>query len=79
MKVEMWLVGQLDADVRQNMLVDVRAACTHNVMATIITSSPSSYGDRVLLMSRWHVILRSLSWAAREAHNQKCFAFHKEH
>jgi hypothetical protein len=40
MKVEMCLVGPLDAAVRQNMLVDVRAACAYSVMATIITFIP---------------------------------------
>jgi MFS family permease len=37
---EMWLIGPLDPDVRRNMYVDVRAACTHSVMATIITFIP---------------------------------------
>jgi MFS family permease len=37
---EMWLVGPMDPDVRRNMYVDVRAACTHSVMATIITFLP---------------------------------------
>ena len=39
-RVEMWLVGPLDPVVRHNMYVDVRAACTHSVMATIITFLP---------------------------------------
>lgn len=39
-RIEMWLVGPLDGEVRHNMLVDVRAACTHSVMATIITFIP---------------------------------------
>jgi len=40
MRLEMWLVGPLDPDVRRNMYVDVRAACTHSLMATIITFIP---------------------------------------
>jgi len=38
--LEMWLVGPLDPEVRDNMYVDARAACTHSVMATIITFLP---------------------------------------
>jgi MFS family permease len=40
MHIEMWLVGPLDPEVRRNMVVDVRAACTHSVMATVITFLP---------------------------------------
>jgi MFS family permease len=40
MHVEMWLVGPLDPEVRRNMYVDIRAACTHSVMATVITFLP---------------------------------------
>lgn len=40
MHFEMWLVGPLEPDVRRNMHVDIRAACTHSVMATIITFIP---------------------------------------
>lgn len=40
LRVEMWLVGPLDPEVRHNMYVDVRAACAHSVMATIINFLP---------------------------------------
>lgn len=40
MRIEMWLVGPLDPNVRQNMYTDMRAACTHSVMATVITFIP---------------------------------------
>jgi len=40
MRLEMWLVGPLAPDVQHKMYVDVRAACTHSVMATIITFIP---------------------------------------
>jgi len=40
LRLEMWLVGPLAPDVQQKMYVDVRAACTHSVMATIITFIP---------------------------------------
>ena len=39
-RIEMWFVGPLDPEVRHNMIVDLRAACTHSVMATIITFLP---------------------------------------
>ena len=39
-RIEMWFVGSLDPEVRHNMIVDLRAACTHSVMATIITFLP---------------------------------------
>ncbi len=38
--LEMWLVGPLDADVRQKMQVDMRAARIHSVMSTAITFIP---------------------------------------
>jgi MFS family permease len=38
--LEAWLVGPLDIEVRRKMYVDMRAACTHSVMATIITFIP---------------------------------------
>ena len=40
LRLEMWLVGPLDPQVRQDMYVDVRAACTHSVIATILTFIP---------------------------------------
>lgn len=40
MHFEMWLVGPLDPDVRRNMYVDIRAACTHSLMSTVITFLP---------------------------------------
>jgi MFS family permease len=39
-RIEMWFVGPLEPDVRHNMIVDLRAACTHSVMATLITFIP---------------------------------------
>src|SRR5262245_36796431 len=39
-RLEMWFVGPLDAAVRLDMFVDLRAACTHSVMATVITFIP---------------------------------------
>ena len=39
-RIEMWFVGPLDETVRHNMYVDIRAACTHSVMATVITFLP---------------------------------------
>jgi DHA1 family inner membrane transport protein len=39
-RIEMWFVGPLDTEVRHNMIVDLRAACTHSVMATVITFVP---------------------------------------
>ncbi len=40
MRFEMWLVGPLDESVRRSMYMDLRAACTHSVIATIITFIP---------------------------------------
>jgi MFS family permease len=39
-QIEAWLVGPLDARVRRDMHTDVRAACSHSVMATIINFLP---------------------------------------
>src|SRR5262245_1040724 len=39
-RLEMWFVGPLDGEVRHDMYVDLRAACTHSVMATVITFIP---------------------------------------
>src|SRR5258707_3752420 len=39
-RAELWLVGPLAPDIRHNMCVDVRAACTHSVMATVINFIP---------------------------------------
>jgi MFS family permease len=40
LRFDMWLVGPLDQEVRQNMNVDMRAACIHSVLATSITFIP---------------------------------------
>lgn len=40
MRIEFWLVGPLQPEVRHNMIVDLRAACTHSVMATVIAFLP---------------------------------------
>ncbi len=39
-RAELWLVGPLAPEIRHNMYVDVRAACTHSVMATVINFIP---------------------------------------
>ena len=39
-RIEMWLVGPLDAQVRRDMYTDLSAACTHSVVATILTFIP---------------------------------------
>lgn len=39
-RIESWLVGSLEPQVRRDMYVDVRAACTHSAMATILTFLP---------------------------------------
>ena len=39
-RIEYWLVGSLEPNVRRDMYVDIRAASTHSVMATIIPFIP---------------------------------------
>src|ERR1051325_10718509 len=39
-RAEYWLVGSLEPMVRRDMDVDIRAACTHSVMATILNFIP---------------------------------------
>src|SRR5215510_11035790 len=39
-RIEYWLVGPLDSDVRRDVHVDIRAACTHSVIATILNFIP---------------------------------------
>jgi len=39
-RIESWLVGSLEPHVRRDMYVDVRAACTHSAMATILNFLP---------------------------------------
>jgi len=39
-RIESWLVGPLEPTVRRDMYVDIRAACTHSVMATILSFLP---------------------------------------
>ncbi len=39
-RTEYWLVGTLEPTVRRDMYVDIRAACIHSVMATILNFIP---------------------------------------